>query len=155
MAWFLIQRPCIEICFLCVLQAFSWLGRSSGDSGTQYRHWPWPSSAHTHHHPSNGPWQQQSVSGVRLFLCTACCFALYMMTSLQHFKLNEWSVHSVVVPSVLWRCWLGGRNGIRPVKNWVVWCWHSYLSGARCRLAYGSADATDTHLLQVSCFSKI
>jgi len=20
-------------------------------------------------------------------------------------------------PSVLWRCWLGGRNGIRPVKN--------------------------------------
>ena len=24
------------------------------------------------------------------------------------------------VPSVLWRCWLGGRKGIRPVKNWVV-----------------------------------
>ena len=23
-------------------------------------------------------------------------------------------------PSVLWRCWLGGRKGIRPVKNWVV-----------------------------------
>jgi len=21
---------------------------------------------------------------------------------------------------VLWRCWLGGRKGIRPVKNWVV-----------------------------------
>ena len=26
--------------------------------------------------------------------------------------------------SVLWRCWLGGRKGIRPVKNWVVGCWH-------------------------------
>ena len=26
------------------------------------------------------------------------------------------------VPSVLWRCWLGGRKGIRPVKNWVVGC---------------------------------
>ena len=24
------------------------------------------------------------------------------------------------MPSVLWRCWLGGRKGIRPVKNWVV-----------------------------------
>ena len=51
------------------------------------------------------------------------------------------------VPSVLWRCWLGGRKGIRPVKNWVVGCWHGYLSGARCRLAYGPADATATHCL--------
>ena len=25
-------------------------------------------------------------------------------------------------------CW----KGIRPVKNWVVWCWCGYLSGARC-----------------------
>jgi len=24
--------------------------------------------------------------------------------------------------SVLWRCWLGGRKGIQPVKNWVVGC---------------------------------
>jgi len=47
-------------------------------------------------------------------------------------------------PSVLWRCWLGGRKGIRPVKNWVVGCWHGYVSGARCRLAYGPADATAT-----------
>ena len=50
-------------------------------------------------------------------------------------------------PSVLWRCWLGGRKGIRPVKNWVVGCWCGYLSGARCRLAYGPADATATHCL--------
>jgi len=27
----------------------------------------------------------------------------------------------------------------------VVGCWHGYLSGARCRLAYGPADATATH----------
>jgi len=40
---------------------------------------------------------------------------------------------------------LGGRKGIRPVKNWVVGCWCGYLSGARCRLAYGPADATATH----------
>ena len=49
--------------------------------------------------------------------------------------------------SVLWRCWFGGRKGIWPVKNWVVGCWRGYLSGARCRLAYGPADATATHCL--------
>ena len=53
----------------------------------------------------------------------------------------------LLLPSVLWRCWLGGRKGIRPVKNWVLGYWHGYLSGARCRLAYGPADATATHCL--------
>jgi len=47
-------------------------------------------------------------------------------------------------PSVLRHCWLGGRKGIRPVKNWVVGCWCGCLSGARCRLVYGPADATAT-----------
>ena len=51
------------------------------------------------------------------------------------------------LPSVLWRFWLGGTKDIRPVKNWVVGCWHGYLSGVRCRLAYDPADATDTHCL--------
>ena len=49
--------------------------------------------------------------------------------------------------SVLWHCWLGVGKSIRPVKNWVVGCWHGYLSGASCRLAYGPADATATHCL--------
>jgi len=40
---------------------------------------------------------------------------------------------------------VGQQEG--PVKNWVVGCWHGYLSGARCRLAYGPADATATHCL--------
>jgi len=31
--------------------------------------------------------------------------------------------------------------------HWVVGCWCDYLSGARCRLAYGPADATATHCL--------
>jgi len=31
------------------------------------------------------------------------------------------------MPSVLRRCWLGGRKGIRSVKNWVVGCWRGYL----------------------------
>ena len=63
---------------------------------------------------------------------------------LQHcFNINS----IVYLPSVLWRCWLGGRKGIRPVKNWVVGCWCCYLSGARCRLAYFPADSTATHSL--------
>ena len=57
-------------------------------------------------------------------------------------------VINTVIPSVLWRCWLGSRKGIRPVKNfWVVGYWRGYLSGARCRLAYGPADATASHSL--------
>ena len=46
-------------------------------------------------------------------------------------KLTNFSLYFILyyvlqchwVPSVLWRCWLGGRKGIRPVKNWVVGCW--------------------------------
>ena len=53
---------------------------------------------------------------------------------------------------MLWRCWLGGRKGIRPVKNWAVGCWHGYLPWARCRLAYGQRMPLP---LTVSCFSKI
>jgi len=59
---------------------------------------------------------------------------------------------TATVPSVLWRCWLGGRKGIRPVKNWVVRCWHGYLSGVRCRLACAQLMPLP---LTVSCFSKI
>jgi len=32
-------------------------------------------------------------------------------------------------------------------KNWVVWCSCGYLSGLRCRFAYGPADASATHHL--------
>jgi len=27
------------------------------------------------------------------------------------------------MPSLLWHCWLGGRKGIRPVKNGGWWRW--------------------------------
>jgi len=48
---------------------------------------------------------------------------------------------------------LGGRKGIWPVKNLVVGCWCGYQSGARCRLAYGPADAVPLPLT-ISCSSK-
>ena len=50
----------------------------------------------------------------------------------------------LLLTSVLWRCRLGGRKGIRPVENWVVGCLCGYLSGVRCRPEYGPADATAT-----------
>ena len=62
---------------------------------------------------------------------------------------NKFSHLLTKLPSVLWRCWLGGRKGIRPVKNRLVGCWRGYLSGVRCRLAYGLADATATHCLLI------
>ena len=42
---------------------------------------------------------------------------------------------------------VGRQEGHPACKNWVVRCWHGYLSGARCRLVYGPADATATHCL--------
>ena len=72
---------------------------------------------------------------------------------LSHFEYMPFPGHYVqwatmtMLPSVLWCCWLGGKKGIWPVKNWVVGCWCGFLSGARCRLAYGPADATATHCL--------
>jgi len=57
----------------------------------------------------------------------------------------------IVLASVHWRCWLGGRKGIRPVKNWVV--------GAG--VVIGLDRGADLHMAQlmplpvtVSCFSK-
>jgi len=60
-----------------------------------------------------------------------------------------------LLPSVLWRCWLGGRKGIRPVKN--EW-WPVVGAGMVICLERGA----DLHMAQlmplplaVSCFSKI
>ena len=33
------------------------------------------------------------------------------------------SMECDIFPSVLWHCWFGERKGIRPVKNWVLFCW--------------------------------
>ena len=85
------------------------------------------------------------------FVCVCVCFHMYVhVWVLRHSPsgliLSKFAIWNKL-PSVLWRCWLGGRKGIRPVKNWVVECWLGYLPGARCRLAYGPADATATHYL--------
>ena len=42
------------------------------------------------------------------------------------------------------------KEGHPACKKRVVGCWRGCLSGARCRLAYGPADATATHSLSLA-----
>ena len=48
--------------------------------------------------------------------------------------------------------WASGSAVHPTCKNWVMRCWCSYLSGARCRsFAYGPADATACQNPIISC----
>jgi len=65
------------------------------------------------------------------------------------------SIISVLLPSVLWRCWLGGRKGIRPVKkrSGEVMAWLSVWNEVQtCMLHMAQLKPLP---LTVSCFSKI
>ena len=42
---------------------------------------------------------------------------------------------------------VGRQEGHAACKKLSGGCWRGYLSGSRCRLAYGPADATATHCL--------
>ena len=58
-------------------------------------------------------------------------------------KVLLWSASvlcALMLPSVLWRCWLGGRKGIRPVKNWVLG-YGMFISTER--------GANDLHMVQL------
>jgi len=70
--------------------------------------------------------------------------------------LIDWLIYNwftdwlIDLPSVLWRCWLGGRKGIRPVKNWVVGYWRGCLGwGADLHIAQQMPLP-----LTISCSSK-
>jgi len=84
--------------------------------------------------------------------CYAGLLVLFVSSNCEEMSESYFMCQSLytvycIMPSVLWRCWLCGRKGIWPVKNWGVGCWHDYLSGARCRVAYGPVDATATFLV--------
>jgi len=66
--------------------------------------------------------------------------------SLQNLNYHRWCCIRRYCPIALMLL-VGWQEGHPACKNWVVGCWHGYLSGARCRLAYGPADATATHCL--------
>ena len=65
----------------------------------------------------------------------------YTTTSTQSAVCFE-TVLSALMPLV------GRQEELSACKSWVMWCWRSYLSGAKCKLfTYGPADATATHHL--------
>ena len=64
---------------------------------------------------------------VYLSLCIMCCSLIVVII-----------LRNILLPSVLWHCWLGVRKSIWPVVGY----WHGYLSGMWCRwFAYGPTDA--------------
>jgi len=44
---------------------------------------------------------------------------------------------------------VGQQEGHLACKNWVVGCWRGYLTGVRCRFAYGPDEPTATQCLLV------
>jgi len=104
----------------------------------------------------NGLWNQNVFSKPTLLLLDSRTFdvvhrfllaqsARYDLARLMY-HLSRLATALGTLPSVLWRCWLGGRKDIRPVKTewWgagVVICLER---GADLHM---SADATATHCL--------
>ena len=72
----------------------------------------------------------------------ACCFSTRLLCNWFHF-LCLYFYYSFSALTLL----VGQQEGHPACKNWVVGCWRGCLSGSRCRLAYGPADATATHCL--------
>ena len=58
-------------------------------------------------------------------VCGGCCKMFRGLTFLGHSVCMYMSIYlfihsfTLAMPSMLWRCWLSGRKGIRPVKNWL------------------------------------
>jgi len=78
---------------------------------------------------------------------TACLYRVRIAWC-SYFMLFQTSIY---MPSVLWRCWLGGRKGIRPVKTewWGAGMVICLQRGADLRVAQLMPLP-----LTVSCFSK-
>jgi len=69
---------------------------------------------------------------------------------LYNFVLDPLKLKVVSVPSVLWRCWLGGRKGFRPVKIWVVGFCRGYLSGRGADLHMGRPSWCHCHSVSLA-----
>jgi len=84
--------------------------------------------------------------------CTSCCQQGHassktlleqnppvLLTCIMGVKWLCLCIYVSILPSVLWHCWLGVRKSIRPVKKWVMRCWHDCLE-------WGSDDL---HMVQL------
>ena len=69
-------------------------------------------------------------------------FYIFIIVSISRLFCFSWLIISAfgALTLLVWR-----QEGHPVCKNWVVRCWHGYLSGARYKwFAYGPADATAT-----------
>jgi len=79
----------------------------------------------------------QSLAGIEQVL-TARLLGVIFQSSLS-FAAHAFSALTLLV---------GRQEGHQACKKTrVMGCWHGYLSGVRCRLAYGPADAIANHCL--------
>ena len=69
--------------------------------------------------------------------CNQCSDNAGIVCDLSQFMINM--SYCVVVPSVLWHCWLGFRKSIWPVKDRVMRWWRGYLSEVRCMICIWSS----------------
>jgi len=65
----------------------------------------------------------------RIFLSVVEWWNRHLRIGSQDYRKMAYSVclcgiySPLFLPSVLWRCWLGSRKAIPPVKKWVMMCW--------------------------------
>jgi len=78
------------------------------------------------------------IVAAKMEICIVCVSGYYLPVL---FVVNAFSALTLLV---------GWQEGHPACKNRVVGCWHGYLSGARCRLAYGPGDVTTTHTLSLA-----
>ena len=64
-----------------------------------------------------------------------------------HCQINFWKVLVAFSALTLLVGRQEGHPACKQLSDGLVGCWRGYLSGVRCRLAYGPADATATHCL--------
>ena len=97
-------------------------------------------------HPNSGRLQH------RLLRLESCFLAASVASQWHSYSNTLLTFIKTIVPPVLWRCWLGGRNGIQPVKNWVVGCGMVICLDRGAHLHMAQLMPLP---LTVSCFSKI
>ena len=79
---------------------------------------PIPIPASFRPHPARLMTRSVSASHSRTFLtCTAACLTSVLTSLFFATRQKYSSTAPAPMPPVLLRCWLGGRKGIRPVKN--------------------------------------
>jgi len=86
----------------------------------------------------------------------ACTLVKYIYKQVRHMLgricFSDLFIHVEIVPSVLCRCWLGGREGIQPVKK--LWWGTGMVICLERDVDLHMAQLMPL-LLTVSCFSKI